>query len=115
MSELVSAHPVGGVDYPRTFQVLKEAVLRTGCLNVSAVAGSGTLSVEVLAERLMLAIYAYGTTSESAPWPPAAAMSTLKTKFATSESVTSPVTPAQADIDQRDSAQSPPHLGLDAT
>lgn len=96
--------------------ILKETVLCTGCLaDVSAVAGSGTLPVEVLAERLMLAIYAYGTTSESAPWPPAAAMSTLKTKFATSESVTSPVTPAQADIDQRDSAQSPPHLGLDAT
>lgn len=42
--------------------ILKEAVLRTGCLNeVSAVAGSGTLPVDVLAERLMLAIYAYGT------------------------------------------------------
>ncbi len=42
--------------------ILKEAVLRTGCLNqISAVAGSGTLPVEVLAERLMLAIYAYGT------------------------------------------------------
>jgi len=36
--------------------ILKEAVLRTDCLNeVSAVAGSGTLRVEVLAERLMLA------------------------------------------------------------
>jgi len=42
--------------------MLKEAVLRTGCLNdVDAVAGSGTLDIEVLAERLMLAIYAYGT------------------------------------------------------
>jgi len=42
--------------------ILKEAVLRTGCLaEVSAVAGSGTLPPEVLAERLMLAIYAYGT------------------------------------------------------
>jgi len=42
--------------------ILKEAVLRTGCLaEVSAVAGSGTLPAEVLAERLMLAIYAYGT------------------------------------------------------
>jgi len=42
--------------------ILKEAVLRTGCLaDVSAVAGSGTLPVDVLAERLMLAIYAYGT------------------------------------------------------
>lgn len=42
--------------------ILKETVLRTGCLNqISAVAGGGTLPVEVLAERLMLAIYAYGT------------------------------------------------------
>jgi len=42
--------------------MLKETVLRTGCLNdVGATAGSGTLDVEVLAERLMLAIYAYGT------------------------------------------------------
>lgn len=42
--------------------ILKEAVLRTGCSNeISAVAGGGTLPVEVLAERLMLAIYAYGT------------------------------------------------------
>jgi TnpA family transposase len=42
--------------------ILKETVLRTGCLTeVSAVAGSGTLPVEVLAERLMLAVYAYGT------------------------------------------------------
>ncbi|MFC6083009.1 Tn3 family transposase [Sphaerisporangium aureirubrum] len=42
--------------------ILKEAVLRTGCLaQVSAAAGSGHLSAEVLAERLMLVIYAYGT------------------------------------------------------
>ncbi len=42
--------------------ILKETVLRTGCLAaVSTVTGSGTLPVEVLAERLMLAIYAYGT------------------------------------------------------
>jgi hypothetical protein len=42
--------------------VLKEAVLRTGCLReVTSVAGSGHLAPEVLAERLMLAIYAYGT------------------------------------------------------
>ena len=42
--------------------VLKETVLRTGCLQaVTSVAGSGTLPPEVLAERLMLAIYAYGT------------------------------------------------------
>lgn len=42
--------------------VLKEAVLRTGCLDqVAAVAGGGTLPAEVLAERLMLVIYGYGT------------------------------------------------------
>jgi TnpA family transposase len=42
--------------------MLKEAVLRTGCLQrVTAVTGAGQLHPEVLAERLMLAIYAYGT------------------------------------------------------
>jgi hypothetical protein len=42
--------------------MLKEAVLRTGCLQrVTAATGSGHLHPEVLAERLMLAIYAYGT------------------------------------------------------
>ncbi|HUY49632.1 MAG TPA: Tn3 family transposase [Streptosporangiaceae bacterium] len=42
--------------------VLKETVLRTGCLQaVTSVAGSGHLPAEVLAERLMLAVYAYGT------------------------------------------------------
>ena len=42
--------------------VLKEAVLRTGCLQaVTAVTGTGHLASAVLAERLMLAVYAYGT------------------------------------------------------
>jgi hypothetical protein len=42
--------------------MLKEAVLRTGCLNaVTAAAGRGDLAPDVLAERLLLAIYAYGT------------------------------------------------------
>ncbi|MEV0322691.1 Tn3 family transposase [Streptomyces sp. NPDC050658] len=42
--------------------MLKEAVLRTGCLDaVTSVSGGGSLSVEVLAERLLLVIYAYGT------------------------------------------------------
>ncbi|WP_049795707.1 Tn3 family transposase [Frankia sp. EAN1pec] len=42
--------------------MLKEAVLRTGCLAAaSTAAGRGDLAPEVLAERLMLAIYAYGT------------------------------------------------------
>lgn len=42
--------------------MLKEAVLRTGCLaSVTAAAGRGDLAPDVLAERLLLAIYAYGT------------------------------------------------------
>jgi TnpA family transposase len=42
--------------------MLKEAVLRTGCLKVvTSVAGRGAISTEDLAERLMLAIYGYGT------------------------------------------------------
>jgi hypothetical protein len=42
--------------------MLKEAVLRTGCLNaVTSVVGSSSLKPEVLAERLMLAIFGYGT------------------------------------------------------
>ncbi|MEZ7124756.1 Tn3 family transposase [Nonomuraea sp. AD125B] len=42
--------------------MLKEAVLRTGCLKaVTSVAGTSSLKPEVLAERLMLAIFGYGT------------------------------------------------------
>ena len=42
--------------------MLKEAVLRTGCLDqVTSSAGRGDLAREVLAERLLLAVYAYGT------------------------------------------------------
>jgi TnpA family transposase len=42
--------------------MLKEAVLRTGCLqHVTAAAGRGDMPPEVLAERLLLAVYAYGT------------------------------------------------------
>ncbi|MDX3005341.1 Tn3 family transposase [Kribbella solani] len=42
--------------------MLKEAVLRTGCLDhVTSTAGRGDLSREVLAERLLLVVYAYGT------------------------------------------------------
>jgi len=42
--------------------MLKEAVLRTGCLTgVISAAGRGDLPPQVLAERLLLAIYAYGT------------------------------------------------------
>jgi hypothetical protein len=42
--------------------MLKEAVLRTGCLSsVTSIAGRGSLPEHVLAERLLLAIYGYGT------------------------------------------------------
>lgn len=42
--------------------VLKEAALRTGCLTaVTSVAGRGDLPPDVLAQRLLLAVYAYGT------------------------------------------------------
>lgn len=42
--------------------ILKESVLRTGCLRaVTSVADRGHLPEEVLAQRLLLAIYAYGT------------------------------------------------------
>lgn len=42
--------------------MLKEAVLRTGCLGtVTSVATGGSIPPDVLAERLLLAIYAYGT------------------------------------------------------
>jgi len=42
--------------------MLKQAVLRTGCLStVTSVATGGSIRADVLAERLLLAIYAYGT------------------------------------------------------
>ena len=42
--------------------MLKEVVLRTGCLSaVTAAAGRGDLAPDVFAERLLLTIYAYST------------------------------------------------------
>jgi hypothetical protein len=42
--------------------MVKEAVLRTGCLRgTTSVADRGSMPEDVLAERLLLAIYAYGT------------------------------------------------------
>ena len=42
--------------------MLKEAVLRTGCLTAAASAATrGDLDPGVLAQRLLLAVYAYGT------------------------------------------------------
>ncbi|MFI5987745.1 DUF4158 domain-containing protein [Streptomyces sp. NPDC051555] len=64
--------------------MLKEAVLRTGCLDaVTSVSGGGSLSSEVLAERLLLVIYAYGTNTGiksvvKFPRDPGHSMSTLR-------------------------------------
>ena len=41
--------------------MLKETVLRTGCLDAVTSAAGGGIGPDVLAERLLLAIYAYGT------------------------------------------------------
>ena len=41
--------------------MLKETVLRTGCLDAVTSAAGGGIRPDVLAERLLLAIYAYGT------------------------------------------------------
>lgn len=49
--------------------MLKEAVLRTGCLRAgTAVAGESSLPTETLAERLMLAIYAYELNPGTTNW-----------------------------------------------
>src|SRR5260370_18273085 len=51
--------------------MLKEAVLRTGCLRpVTSVAGHGSLPEHVLAERLLLAIYGYGPNTGIRAGPP---------------------------------------------
>jgi hypothetical protein len=74
--------------------MLKEAVLRTGCLNdVGAVAGSGTLDIEVLAERLMLAIYAYGTNTGIRAVAAGAGHGHPRMRSVTSGAATSPATP----------------------
>jgi hypothetical protein len=60
--------------------MLKEAVLRTGCLRgVTSVADRGNLAEDVLAECLLLAIYAYGTNTASAssPWARTATARTI--------------------------------------
>lgn len=74
--------------------ILKEAVLRTDCLNeVSAVAGSGTLPVKVLAERLMLAIYAYSTNTGMRAVAAGGGHGHTEARSATSAAATSPATP----------------------
>ncbi len=45
--------------------IVKETVLRTGCLrSVTSVADRGVMPEDVLAERLLLGLYAYGTNTE---------------------------------------------------
>jgi hypothetical protein len=68
--------------------MLKEAVLRTGCLDqVTGTAGRGDLSREVLAERLLLAVYAYGTNTGIGR-SPAASTATQRTTCAMSGAAT---------------------------
>ncbi len=70
--------------------MLKETVLRTGCLTrVASVAGRSAIPVDVLAERLLLAIYAYGTNTgiRAGPWP-SASMVTARMTSAMSRAAT---------------------------
>jgi TnpA family transposase len=77
---------------------LKEALLRSGALDqVVSVAGSGSLPPDVLAERLMLAIYAYGTnTGMRAVIPPGGAHSEEEVRYARRRYLTVPVANAIA-------------------
>ncbi len=72
--------------------MLKEAVLRTGCLDqVASTAGRTDLDRAVVAERLLLAVYASAPPPASARWP-AASMGTARTTCATYAAATSPPT-----------------------
>ncbi len=77
---------------------LKEALLRSGALEqVVSVAGSGSLPPQVLAERLMLAIYAYGTnTGMRAVIPPGGTHSEEEVRYARRRYLTVPVASAIA-------------------
>ena len=77
---------------------LKEALLRSGALDqVVSVAGSGSLPPDVLAERLMLAIYAHGTnTGIRAVIPPGGAHSEEEVRYARRRYLTVPVAQAIA-------------------
>src|SRR6266700_1067689 len=78
--------------------ILKEALLRTGCLQaVTSVAGSVHLPAETLAERLMLAIYAYGTNCGIRAVPPAGgAHSEEEVRYVRRRYLTAPVAQAIA-------------------
>lgn len=77
---------------------LKEALLRSGALDrVVSVAGSGSLRPEVLAERLILAIYAYGTnTGIHAVIPPGGPHSEEEVRYVRRRYLTLPVAQAIA-------------------
>jgi TnpA family transposase len=77
---------------------LKEALLRSGALDhVVSVAGSGCLPPDVLAERLILAIYAYGTnTGIRAVIPPGGPHSEEEVRYARRRYLTPPVAQAIA-------------------
>ncbi len=52
----------GGWGIVALVDMLKEAILRTGCLDtIKEMSRSARLSPETLAERLLLVLYAYGT------------------------------------------------------
>src|SRR5258705_1949682 len=52
--------------------MLTETALRTGCLGAFTPAGTrGDIAAATLFQRLLLTVYAYGTTPESGRWPPA--------------------------------------------
>jgi hypothetical protein len=77
----------------RLIDVLKEAVLRSGCQQVieSAAGRGGKLGPEELLERLLLVIYAYGTGPGFARWPPpTTAPATMTTTAPASMTCTTP-------------------------
>ncbi len=78
--------------------ILKEALLRTGILDqVASVAGGGSLKPEILAERLMLAIYGYGTnTGIRAVLPAGGAHSEEEVRYVRRRYLTAPVAQAIA-------------------
>src|SRR6266851_2942640 len=78
--------------------ILKEALLRTGVLDqVASAAGGGSLKPEVLAERLMLAIYGYGTnTGIRAVIPAGGAHSEEDVRYVRRRYLTAPVAQALA-------------------
>jgi hypothetical protein len=72
--------PVGTV---ALIDMLKEAALRTGCLGAATSVGARSgMDPAVLAERLLLCVYGYGTNTGSRP-PRPATTATARTTCAT--------------------------------